>query len=272
MELSKHYNEIADNYAIADKFGAISQSHDVAIKQLATFIPPSQTSINICDLGIGTGHFLEKIQAIYSNSVLTGIDISPRMIALAKKRVEFNAIESTIVDAAKHLPYHSQHLIIAHFINAYVPINQLFSEVKKLSSPNGYFSFVTTTYDSFPVAQQLLAEFIASSHFLGPLVGHFYKTIVAKTTVASNKEQLLNTFGQYDFTILSHKRITIPIEIKNVDELARFGIDGTWFLNSLSIMLIPKSILIKRLKRIFNRIFDFPYKDTHIIDIIIAEK
>nr|WP_232002385.1 hypothetical protein [Legionella sainthelensi] len=37
---------------------------------------------------------------------------------------------------------------------------------------------ITTTYDSFPVAQQCLAEFISTGSILSSVVGHYYKSIV----------------------------------------------------------------------------------------------
>ncbi|MEX0914080.1 MAG: hypothetical protein WDZ57_03920 [Demequina sp.] len=51
-----------------------------------------------------------------------------------------------------------------------------------------------------------------------------------------------------------------------------FGIEGTWFLNSLSIRMLPKNFLLQRLKRLFSKIFTFPYEDTHIIDVVLAKK
>ena len=80
------------------------------------------------------------------------------------------------------------------------------------------------------------------------------------------------TFKQHQFEVIAHKRIEIPIILNNIDELALFGIDGTWFLNSISIRMLPKYFLIQRLKRLFSKIFTFPHHDTHIIDIVLAKK
>ncbi|HAU2114146.1 TPA: methyltransferase, partial [Legionella pneumophila] len=137
---------------------------------------------------------------------------------------------------------------------------------------NGHFSLITTTYDSFPVAQQQLANFIAQDTILSRVVGHYYKSIVKNTTVAANLDELLLAFKQHQFNILDHQRIEIPITLNNIDELALFGIEGTWFLNTLSIRMLPKYFLIQRLKRLFSKIFTFPYHDTHIIDVVLARK
>ena len=68
----------------------------------------------------------------------------------------------------------------------------------------------------------------------------------------------VTTFGMYKFEF--------------IPELAMFGIEGTWFLNSLSVRMLPKNFLIQRMKRVFSKIFTFPYHDTHVIDIILAKK
>lgn len=141
-----------------------------------------------------------------------------------------------------------------------------------MTRANGHFSIITTTYESFPVAQQQLARFISEDRLLSKVVGHFYKTMVKNTTVASGHDELMNAFKQHQFEVIQHQRLRLPITLNNIDELAEFGIEGTWFLNSLSMRMLPKSFLIKRLKRLFSKIFTFPYHDTHVIDVVLAKK
>ncbi len=69
---------------------------------------------------------------------------------------------------------------------------------------------------------------------------------------------MLRAFTQHQFQVIAHKRLEIPITINSVDELTLFGIEGTWFLNTIAIRMLPKKFLIQRLKRLFNKIFTFP--------------
>ena len=71
---------------------------------------------------------------------------------------------------------------------------------------------------------------------------------------------------------MEHKRLQIPITLNSIDELLLFGIEGTWFLNSLSVKILPRNFLLQRIKSVFSKIFTFPYQDTHIIDVILAKK
>jgi len=266
------YNEIANQYETADKFGSISESHSIAIDQIKHENLGLRQGYKVLDFGVGNGAFLEKLRQLMPLASFTGIDISSEMLARAQQALPLTTIEASAAQASHFLPHHSQDLVLAHFINAYVPINTLFNEADLLTRSNGHFSLITTTYESFPVAQQHLANFIATGSLISRVVGHYYKTAVKNTTVASGLDELLNVFEQHQFKIVQHQRLRIPITLYNIDELALFGIEGTWFLNSISIRMLPKKFLIERLKRLFSKIFTFPYRDTHIIDVILAKK
>ena len=225
------------------------------------------------DFGVGDGAFLQKLQQYMQQAEMTGIDVSTEMLKRAHVALpSLTTIEASATDAERYLPHHSQDLVLAHFINAYIPINILFNQAQLLTRANGHFSIITTTYESFPVAQQQLAEFIARESLLSSIVGHYYKAVVKNTTVAAGEKELLQAITQHQFQIIEHKRLYIPITLKNIDELALFGIEGTWFLNSLSIRMLPKNFLLQRIKRLFNKIFTFPYQDMHLIDVVLAKK
>lgn len=272
MTLKAMYNALASQYATADCFGSITESHTCAISQIIRANVGMRPHYKVLDFGVGDGAFLKKLQQHLPNAEFTGIDISAEMLKDARETLPLNTIEASAIEASQYLPIHSQDMVLAHFINAYIPINALFHQANLLTRSNGYFSLITTTYDSFPMAQQHLADFITKESLLSCIVGHYYKAVVKNTTVAGSEAELLNAFKQHQFNIVEHKRIRIPITLNNVDELAMFGIEGTWFLNSLSIRMLPRAFLLQRMKRLFSKIFTFPYHDTHVIDIILAKK
>lgn len=272
MSLKAMYNDLAGHYATADRFGSISNSHQAAIEQIRKEHLGLTPNYKVLDLGVGNGAFLQKLQTYMPASEFTGIDISSKMLARAKEALPLTTIEASATEASHHLPEQSQDLVLAHFINAYIPIHTLFNEANILTKPNGYFSMITTTYESFPVAQQHLAEFISQGSLLSSVVGHYYKAMVKNTTVASGLDELMHVFTQHQFEVIQHKRLSLPITLKDINELALFGIEGTWFLNSASMRMLPKNFLLQRLKRLFGHIFSFPYHDTHIVDVILAKK
>lgn len=266
------YNNFASHYGTADCFGSITKSHQCAISQIANIRPTERAHYKVLDFGVGDGAFLKKLASQIPQAEFTGIDISAEMLKYARDALPLTTIEASAIEASHYLPLHSQDLVLAHFINAYVPINALFHQANLLTRSNGYFSLITTTYDSFPSAQQQLASFITEESLLSCIVGHYYKAVVKNTTVASSEAELLSAFAEHQFEVVEHHRISIPITLNTIDELAMFGIEGTWFLNSLSIRMLPRNFLIQRMKRVFSKIFTFPYHDTHIIDIVLAKK
>lgn len=270
--LKAMYNTIADRYDLADQFGSISKSHKAAVKQIEQMVPFTHQDFRVLDMGVGDASFIKKLHGFMPNAHFTGIDVSPEMLKNAKNQMDLTTIEASAVDAPKYLPLHSQDLVLAHFINAYIPMKSLLDAVRLSVKTSGYFSFITTTYDSFPVAQKYLADFVAEGSLLSRVVGHYYKSVLKNTTVALGKKELLASLAHGGFEVVDHQRFEIPIILNNIDELALFGIEGTWFLNSLSIKMLPKSFLLQRLKRLFERIFTFPYHDTHVIDVVIAKK
>lgn len=266
------YNNFASQYATADCFGSITESHTHAISQITRANLGMRPNYKILDFGVGDGAFLKKLKQNMPNAEFTGIDVSVEMLKYAREAIPLTTIEASAIDASQYLPIHSQDLVLAHFINAYVPINALFNQANLLTRSNGHFSLITTTYDSFPIAQQQLADFITKESLLSCIVGHYYKAVVKNTTVAGSEDELLNAFKHHQFQIIEHQRIRIPITLNSIEELAMFGIEGTWFLNSLSIRMLPRDFLIERMKRVFSKIFTFPYHDTHVIDVILARK
>lgn len=272
MTLKAMLGQVIENYATANRFGAISESQRLAIEQIKRFHLGLKANYKVLDFGVGNGNFLQKLHQEMPLAEFTGIDISSDRLKHAQTVLPLKTIEGSAAEADRFLPPHSQDLVLAHFINAYISINVLFDEAKLLTRANGHFSMITTTYDSFPVAQQQLADFVAQDSILSEVVGHYYKSIVKNTTVAANQDELLLAFKQHQFKIIAHQRLEIPIVFNTIDELALFGIEGTWFLNSLSVRMLPKNFLFQRLKRLFSRIFTFPYRDTHIIDVVLAKK
>lgn len=272
MPLQARCHRIANQYAIADRFGSISKSHEIAIEQIKNFKLGHKKGYNVLDFGVGNGTFLQHLAQYMPHANFTGIDISKEMLTHAREALDLTTIEGSAVEASRFLPRNSQDLALAHFVNAYIPLNTLFNEANILTRANGYFSLITTTYESFPAAQEALAQFIAQGTLISSVVGHYYKAMVKSSTVAGNLQQLNKAFHHNNFSVVDHQRIHIPITLNNIEDLALFGIDGTWFLNSISMRMLPKNFLLERLKRLFGKIFTFPYQDTHIIDVFLARK
>lgn len=277
MTLQALYDNAAESYDLANCFGAISTSHDIALEQIlkARIGKPSLRCSHppkILDLGVGDGRFLARLKNHIPNAQCTGFDISPEMLKLAQKRLEMTGICAGAQQAEHYLPLHSQDLVLAHFINAYIPIDTLFHQAHLMAKASGYFSYISTTYDSFPHCQEFLANFINENSFIGSMIGHYYKSVVKHTTVAPNLVSLKQKLSTHKFLLAEHRRIEIDIVFESAKDVARFGVDGSWFLNALDYPLVPQKLLVNKLTKLINKIVTFPFHDKHIIDIILAKK
>lgn len=275
QETEKHYDMVANHYSKADRFGSLELSHLCALKQIEQEqIGAHRDHYKILDLGVGDGLFLNKLAKLIPHAELTGIDLSLEMLKKAKQTIDFHDIHGNSKEAYKLLPLHTQDLVIAHFINAYMPIDTLLQQAKWMSKANGYFSYITSTYESFPLSQTQLAEFVAEDKIISSIVGHYYKKIVENTPVASGIEELMQQMHKFGFEVIQHERLTIPIYFEHIDDMVDFGIKGGWFVNTLTAgpSQLPKQFILERIKRFFNKIFHFPYHDEQMIDVILARK
>lgn len=273
MSIKAIYNEVANQYDKADCFGSITHSHHSAIEQIKHANLEYKPNFKVLDMGIGDGAFLRKIKKQMPLAEFTGIDISKEMLKHATSDgLLLRAIEASAAEATDYIPLHSQDLVVAHFISAYVPLNILFKQAQMLTRPSGHFSMITTTYDSFPIAQQHLANFIAEDTLLSCIVGHYYKAALKHTTVASGEEELFQSFNQHQFEIIDHQRLSIPVSFNNIDELTQFGFESGWLINGLLVSILPNNFVLQRIKRVFSKIFTFPFHDTQVIEIVLAKK
>ncbi len=272
--IASQYDIISKDYCnIGDSFGVLSQSYQNAYEQiLNSDLLTHPHKLRFLDLGVGDGKFLSMLHQYAPTAELTGIDVSKEMLKMAQKTIPFHAIHCSAADADKHLPIHSQDLVIAHFISAYVPVQTLFHQAKLMTKANGYFSFSTTTYDSFPNSQAQIANFIAQDTLIGSLVGHYYKSIISKTPVASGLDEIHRLIDQFEFEMVDHKRLNIPIYFQDIEKLTEYAINGSWFLNALPDTTFAKDFILERIKRFVAKILEFPHHDNQIIDIILLKK
>ena len=95
MPVKAIYNTIASQYATADCFGSITESHHTAIQQIKQASFDYNPDIKVLDLGVGDGAFLRKIKPLFPTAELTGIDVSGEMLKRARADLFLNTIEAS---------------------------------------------------------------------------------------------------------------------------------------------------------------------------------
>jgi ubiquinone/menaquinone biosynthesis C-methylase UbiE len=112
---------------------------------IAKRIDPSRVNTAL-EIGCGTGRVTRHLrQALASNATLVASDISPDMLAMAKKHLNGLNIEWRIIDA-QQLPFGDQSLDLVVCCFAYMFVEnkeKAFSEVFRVLKPGGMFLFST---------------------------------------------------------------------------------------------------------------------------------
>jgi ubiquinone/menaquinone biosynthesis C-methylase UbiE len=129
---------------IYDAFVSVCSLNRINISQLA-FLSQLSTQNNALILGGGTGYFLQKVLEKNESIHITYVDVSAKMIAYAKKRIEKNRPEAVhrvtfICAGVEDLDWKSYDVIVCNFIldlfdNSYVQV--LAEKFKNHLNPKG---------------------------------------------------------------------------------------------------------------------------------------
>ncbi|AEF92962.1 biotin biosynthesis protein BioC [Desulfotomaculum nigrificans CO-1-SRB] len=94
--LKKNFSRNAVNY---DTYAVIQKkmAHQL-LKTISFEHKDTHDSINILDIGCGTGYFTEQLARCYPNANITAVDIAPGMIEYARKKLRSKKIEFLCAD------------------------------------------------------------------------------------------------------------------------------------------------------------------------------
>jgi tRNA (cmo5U34)-methyltransferase len=96
--VKKRFEDEADEYDT--EFVKMIPHYNESIEALVNSIPFEETkAIKVLDLGCGTGTVTKYIKDIYENATITALDLSPKMIGIAKKKLrEYKKIDFLVGD------------------------------------------------------------------------------------------------------------------------------------------------------------------------------
>ena len=127
-DVKSHFDQIASEY---DEFKRKNQYYYDSIKNLILDISSKLHFNSVLDIGCGTGELLDYLNP----KTGVGVDISPEMIRLAKKKFnkyEFNASDFDKIDLKKGFDL----IIIIDVIEHLGNINKTLSKIKRVSKEN----------------------------------------------------------------------------------------------------------------------------------------
>ena len=137
--VQEEYNRLA--YKYDSKRSAFMEKITNAVIWQFTYFPKDFSPKRVLDIGCGTWTLLYKVQKLYPDTELIGIDISRWMLDVARKKLP----DATFLEgdfATIDLPHASYDLIVSsaafHFMGNY---EHIFEKVSWLMSPSAQYSF-----------------------------------------------------------------------------------------------------------------------------------
>ena len=136
-ESIREFNRSAESYDQQSPFyyRMTRLCDDAVIKQIASFYKPTA---HILDVGCGTGALLERIRQTFPDAVLHGLDISPKMLTIARNR---NIHEVAFDEGdAENLPYDNNSfdiVVCCSSFHHYPNPQKALAEFRRVVKPGG---------------------------------------------------------------------------------------------------------------------------------------
>lgn len=125
------------------------------LEALGALVQPSRNSLEICDLGCGTGWISSELARVGS---VTGVDLSPEGIKIARER--WPGIEFEVADILSYRPEKSFDLVVSSEVIEHVEDKAgYFETVDRILKPQGFLILTTPNGDvwkRWPHHRQLL--------------------------------------------------------------------------------------------------------------------
>jgi ubiquinone/menaquinone biosynthesis C-methylase UbiE len=261
------YNQIASHYDV-DSYHLISDAHVIALQQIERHVP---SCINVLDLCVGTGSFIMKLAETLHFENFTGVDISGKMIEIAKGKIPFpwRPVEDNAINVLEHVQEGSQDLILCHFLFDYVSPEILIPACMKMLKPGGYLSLATSTKQIFDEA---FYKKIDKHKFLSRFFD--IRSNIAKSPNVASHQVLVNMLHQHQFQIQDGREYFNPVEMKNGSEFWHLLHDSGWMGGFFSSQSKRSVKLIKWGAHLFEFpvISIYPMTVNFHFSLILAQK
>lgn len=158
-EIKTMFDRVASKYDFSNTFLSLNQ--DKVWRKTAVRKSINGSEKSILDIGTGTGALLEVFLREHSFDRAVGIDLSSKMLALAKKRLGEQA--TLLVSEGAGLPFHKSDFDIvscAFVLRSISDIPSFFKEVYQVLKLQGKFVCLELTRPSNPVMKLLYEPYV----------------------------------------------------------------------------------------------------------------
>src|SRR5262249_46999296 len=250
-----------------DPHGVVGRSLDRAVDQIRRRgeglldVAP----LRALDLGMGTGAFLAKLRQCTDALEPFGIDLSEKMIEIARSRLPDLVAE---VDDAANLDAHFEgvefDLVSTHFVTGFVPMDVLAPKIHSRLADGGYWSLVGGTKAGFPALQKVARGRLGRWLYGGPP-----PALDDPVCNAAGRGEGVAARTAHRFAVREGETLTPGFEFKNLNEFLAFAYYGGWLTPFIEGLGLHKA---GPLTRAVLNTFVFPIRDQHSIEVVLAQK
>lgn len=252
MDYGKLYDEhVADTYD-EDALGLLSGVRSLAIEQIARSGLPDEATI--LDLGVGTGATLAALAAMRPRARLIGIDLSARMIDLARGKVTFEAHVDDACNAGLHVAPSSVDLVVAHFLTTFVDRRRFFGVAAGLLRPGGHLSVVSSPAEAFRQVSSTVDRFLGAATA---------QTVSPSPENAGVLEDELRSAGLDIDSVETFRR---RVRFETFDECVSWGLRSGFFAHAIA------AIGMERIQAFAGVPGIFPLEDEYVGVAILATR
>ncbi len=227
----------------------------------------------VLDLACGTGHLAIEIAKQIPQGKVTGVDMSPQMLAKAKSDAQsagvnnIDFIQKNIHELLPTIQAGDFDTGVSCFALSYLGCDFLLKEFRKLLGEKGQIGITTSSTNSLTEWQPLFMEFIAE-HM--ELVSQFDITEIPD--MPSGEEDMLDRMKAVGIVNPKVQVITIPLVFQNSQEAASYLISAGW-LSNYFFRVKDKAIRRQFLEWGLKRVDEHHQNDPHIstsIEFLVA--
>jgi ubiquinone/menaquinone biosynthesis C-methylase UbiE len=254
MDIGELYDEhIADTYD-SDALGLLRGGRELALQQLAPHLRALEGDV-VVDLALGTGESLLALKPRLPGARLHGIDISARMLAVARQKLpEVHTIHDDAARVGQHFGPGSVDVALMHFLTTYIDARAVIRDVAIALKPGGYLSLVSSTYESFPAIHALA---------LSVLPPELIKSVNPAPEGGAELAELMRAAG---LDVVEQANFERPIAFEGPAELALWGMQSGFFTHVLSVL--PPA----QLQALASQSEHFPLQDRYQAAALLARK
>ncbi len=265
--MTRHIHEYVSRGYDSDN-DIIRTKNMVAIEQAVRLLDSRPAPIRVIDLGVGDGAFLRALYTVRDGCRLTGVDIAQSMLDLAAAQVPLTPIRATVDRVDRHTEPAGYDLVIAHFILAYVTLDTVLAQARRLLAPGGLISLVTSTNESAAAMLTQVDRFEASRDPVRRALAGVVRRGLSRTHTPNDLAHIRRRLAAHDLHLVDRQRLEARIHIADPHDGFRWAIDNGWCVNVLDYPL-PMPVLTWLARRGLDY-FDYPFVSTHVVESLMV--